>query len=272
MNKNILITGVTGFLGRNLAARLLKENHNVIGIAHSEKRVCESWYKFTGFPIHFLDIAHDKHKLDYLVKKNKIDLIIHCAAMKHVGLCESNPYRTVEVNVVGSKNIIDVAYENKVENVIGISTDKSINPLCVYGCSKMLMEKMFIEKGYSVCRGVNFLFSDGSVLDIWKNQKDSGVPINVNASNTVRYFTTIEQFIDLIIENLEQKEVVANPSSCYKIKLHDLAKAFCEVHDHSAVEQNYDNPESEKVVEEIPDGISVIEPSIEEIKNLLKNL
>ena len=270
MNKNVLITGVTGFLGRNLAAKLIEENYNVVGIAHSEKRILESWYRFAGFPIHCLDIAHDKNQLDYIVKKNKIDLIIHCAAMKHVGLCEKNPYRAVEVNVLGSKNVIDVAYDNNVENVVGVSTDKSINPVCVYGCSKMLMEKMFIEKGYPICRGVNFLFSDGSVLDIWKKQKESGVPINVNSSNTVRYFTTIGQFINLILDTLTKKEVIVNPSSCYKIKLHDLAQAFCELHDHSSVEQNYDNPESEKIVEEIPEGISVIDTTVEEIKTILK--
>tara|TARA_B100000131_G_scaffold189933_2_gene182711 strand:- start:155 stop:973 length:819 start_codon:yes stop_codon:yes gene_type:complete len=270
MNKNILITGVTGFLGRKLANRLLKENYNIVGIAHSEKRVYESWYKFAGFPIYCLDLAHNKNELNDIVKKHEINCVIHCAAMKHVGLCEENPYRAIEVNVIGSKNIIDVAYDNGVDHVVGISTDKSINPLCVYGCSKMLMEKMFLEKGHSICRGVNFLFSDGSVLDIWKNQKEAGHPINVNSSNTTRFFITVEDFIDLILQNLTKRGKIINPTSCYKIRLHDLAEAFCELHDHSCVKQNYENPDSEKLVEEIPSGISVIDTTVEDIKKILK--
>ena len=174
----------------------------LLAIAHSEKRVYESWYKVAGFPIHCLDLAHNKNELDRIVKTHEIDHIIHCAAMKHVGLCEKNPYRAIEVNVIGSKNIIDVAYENNIKHVVGVSTDKSINPLCVYGCTKMLMEKMFLEKGYSICRGVNFLFSDGSVLDIWQKQKEAGEPISVNAKNTTRFFIRVEDFIDLICESL----------------------------------------------------------------------
>ena len=270
MNKNILITGVTGFLGRKLAETLMKKNYNVVGIAHSEKRVYESWYKVAGFPIHCLDLAHNKNELDKIVKTHEIDKIIHCAAMKHVGLCEKNAYRAVEVNIIGSKNVIDVAYENDIKDVVGISTDKSINPLCVYGCTKMLMEKMFLEKGYSVCRGVNFLFSDGSVLDIWEKQKDAGQPISVNANNTTRFFITVEYFIDLILQSLDGESVVTDPSSCYKIRLHDLADAFCQLHKHSLVKQNYENSEAEKLVEDIPLGISVIDTTVEDIKNILK--
>ena len=189
--------------------------------------------------------------------------------MKHVGLSQENPYRAVEVNVIGSKNVLDISYSNGVKNLIGISTDKAINPSCVYGSTKHLMEKMFLEKDYTICRGVNFLFSDGSVLDIWKGQAAEGKPITVNKNDTIRFFVHIKDFADLVLKSMNRNGETFVPSLCYKISLHDLAEAFCEVNSCSS-EYIYPASDAEKLVEEIPDEIKVVSADVEMRKDLLR--
>ena len=85
-----------------------------------------------------MDISSSKLKLSYIMGLHDVDYIIHTAAMKHVRICEENPTRAIEVNVVGTKNIIEAALENNIKNIIGISTDKATNPSCVYGNDKAL--------------------------------------------------------------------------------------------------------------------------------------
>ena len=193
MNKNVLITGGSGFLGREIIRQFSHINSgNIVAISQSEKRICDINQIYSNVNFYCLDLANGKNNLEHIIKKHEIDYIIHCAAMKHVSICEKNTYRAIEVNVNGSKNIVDLFQENKLKNLLGISTDKASNPTCVYGTTKFLMEKMFIEKGGSIYRGVNFLFSDGSVLDIWKNQMKKGLPLSINVRNTTRFFIDVE--------------------------------------------------------------------------------
>lgn len=272
MARNVLITGATGFLGREISRQLNVCGDNVVGIGHSEKRTHEASFLFQErgqhVDLYSLDLSSHVSQLDYIMKKHNIQYVIHAAAMKHVGISEDNPYRAAQVNVVGSMNVLDVCYANRACNLIGISTDKAINPSCVYGSTKHLMEKMFLKKGYSICRGVNFLFSDGSVLDIWKRQAAEGKPITVNKNDTIRFFVDVKDFADLVLRSLDKKGQVFNPKSCYKISLHDLAKAFCEVNSCTS-EEIYTPSNAEKLVEEIPDSIRVVAADLETIKELL---
>ena len=174
---NILITGGTGFLGRHIIERCLSKGHTVVSLSHSEIREKEAQLKYPDVSFYSVDISHNKAVLDRIVKNHDIDYIIHAAAMKYIGICEDNPTRTVEVNVDGSRNIIDVAVDNGVKNVIAVSTDKAINPTSVYGSSKLLMEKMMLENNFSVIQGVNFFFSTGSVLDLWEGFRRKEKPI-----------------------------------------------------------------------------------------------
>jgi len=273
MARNVLITGATGFLGREISRQLNACGDNVIGLGHSEKRTHEASFMFQDrgqqVDLYSLDLSSHVSQLDYIMKKHDIEYVIHAAAMKHVGISEDNPYRATQVNVVGSMNVLDACYANRVYNLVGISTDKAINPSCVYGSTKHLMEKMFLKKGYSICRGVNFLFSDGSVLDIWRGQAAKGKPITVNRNDTVRFFVDVKDFADLVLRSMDKKGQTFNPQSCYKISLHDLAKAFCEVNSCLS-ERVYAASDAEKLIEEIPDGIKTITADIEMIKDLLK--
>lgn len=272
MGRNILITGATGFLGREISRQLNICGDNVIGIGHSEKRTHEASFLFQEhgqeIDLYSLDLSSHVSQLDYIMKKHDVEYVIHAAAMKHVGISEDNPYRAVQVNVIGSMNVLDACCTNQIYNLIGISTDKAINPSCVYGSTKHLMEKMFLEKGYSICQGVNFLFSDGSVLDIWKNQAAKGKPITVNKNDTIRFFIDVKDFADLVLKSMDKGGEIFLPQSCYKISLHDLAKVFCKVNSCTS-RQIYTPSNAEKIVEEIPEGIKVVNADLEIIESLL---
>ena len=265
---NILITGGTGFLGRHIIGKCVDNGHNVVSLSHSEVREKEVQLKYPGVSFYSSDISHNKDIMDSVVKKHDIDYIIHTAAMKYIGICENNPTRTVQVNIDGSRNIIDVAKSNNVKNVVAVSTDKAINPTSVYGSSKFLMEKMMLENNFSVIQGVNFFFSTGSVLDLWENFKNEGKEIGVNVEDTIRYFVNVNDVADKILENLDTHGSYISLDECYRVSLHDLAKAFCEYNNYHKT-KDYVSISAEKTIEEIPENVSIINADVDMIKSLL---
>jgi len=265
---NILVTGGTGFLGRHIIEKCLNVDHNVISLSHSEAREKEVQLLYPNVSFYSLDISHNKDILDSIVKKHKIDYIIHTAAMKYIGICENNPSRAVQVNIDGSRNIIDVAVKNNIKNVIAVSTDKAINPTSVYGSSKFLMEKLMLENNFSVIQGVNFFFSTGSVLDLWETCKNKEKEIGVNVENTVRYFVNADDVADKILENLDTRGSYLSLDECYRMSLHDLAKAFCEYHNYYKT-KDYVSISAEKTIEEIPENVLIINADNNIIKSLL---
>ena len=267
---NVLITGAAGFLGRELVAHLLEQGHSVVGLAHSESRSQEISFSQDNEQLHIynLDIANTKHRICQIVKKHNIDFIIHTAAMKHVRICENNPTRAIDVNVVGTNNIVQAAIENNVKNVIGISTDKATNPSCVYGVTKYLTEKILLEHGFTVFQGVNFFFSTGSVLDIWDKQRIQNKPISVSDRNMVRYFVPIGEVVEKIVSSLDTSREYIFNEKCYRINLHDLSQAYKEYHSYFA-QTSYADISQEKQEEELFYNIDVVNPDIDEIKLMI---
>mgnify|MGYP003644864517 FL=1 len=265
---NILITGGTGFLGRHIIEKCIDAGHNIISLSHSEAREKEVQLRYPDVNFYSLDISHNKDILDSIIKKHKIEYIIHTAAMKYIGICENNPTRTVQVNIDGSRNIIEAAKNNNVKNVISVSTDKAINPTSVYGSSKFLMEKLMLENDFSVIQGVNFFFSTGSVLDLWQNFMNDGKEIGVNVEDTTRYFVNANDVADKILDNLDTHSSYIVLDECYRVSLHDLAKAFCEYHDYHKT-KDYVSISAEKTIEEIPEDVSIINADVDMIKSLL---
>ena len=169
----VLVTGATGFLGKRLVSYLEELGHEVIGTGFSEAGIKKFEREVsTSISIYAVDIGSDYTTFKNIVKKHKVDYIIHAAAMKHVGICEDNPSRAIRVNILGSMNVLRAALECGVKNVIAISTDKSIDPTCTYGMTKKLMEEVFKEKNFGIFQGVNFLFSSESVLDVWDQLRE----------------------------------------------------------------------------------------------------
>ena len=262
----ILITGITGSLGTALVEEGIKRNHHIIGVAHSEKRNKLMQLQYPNIELHAADIS-DGEALDRIISRCNVDDIVHGAAMKYIDICENNPTRAVDVNINGSRNIINSAYRHGVKNVIAVSTDKAINPSCVYGSTKLLMEKIMLENNYSVIQVVNFCFSSGSVLEIWQRAKDKQEPIKVNTNNTVRYFIDAADVASKILDNLSIHGEYLNLDSCYRVHLHDLATAFCEYHDyHNTAE--YKAISAEKVEEEVPENVRVMDIDVTELKDM----
>ena len=266
---NILITGATGTLGFSLVTQCLNRGHNPICLGHSEARTQNLQKKFPNVPVYNIEISHDIELLERIINQHHIDYIIHAAAMKHIGICENNPSKAIDINILGSRNIISLAQKYSIRNVIAISTDKAINPSCVYGCSKLLMEKIMLEHGYSTLQGVNFFFSNGSVPHLWDKAVKKNEPVLVNTEDTTRYFIRTKDVANKLLDSLDIKGKNISLDSCFKVSLHKLAAAFCEYHKHDKVE-DYHSISAEKTEEEIPENMKIVETSQELLVQLIE--
>lgn len=268
----VLVTGAAGFLGKHLSETLMQRGHSVVGITHSElnTREFERNVKDSDkVPLYSLDVADCYYPIKRILKYHNVDYVVHGAALKHVGICEKNPTRAIDVNVIGSRQVMTAALESGVKNVVGISTDKSVNPTCVYGMTKKLMEDMLLENGCCAFQGVNFLFSTGSVLDIWDKLMRDNKPLLVNTKAT-RYFCLIDDVCNKIVDSLDAKGRFT-VDSCYLVSIQSLQKAFSKHHDYWNVNV-YTPLDVEKHDEDLPLGnIKVVRPGDEFVVSLLKD-
>ncbi len=212
MKKTILITGGSGFLGRNLAVKL-KNDYTVILGARNNKQNFQA-KNTTGVEAVPMDVSNIESVRD-VVRRYKPDIIIHAAATKFVDLSEKFPLETIDVNVLGSQNIARVAMESNVECVLGISTDKSCPPIRnIYGLSKATMERMFCllngvsNTKFACVRYGNVAWSTGSVLPIWKKMhQDTGV-IGTTGPDMRRFFFTVDHAVELVVNALNNIDVI----------------------------------------------------------------
>jgi UDP-N-acetylglucosamine 4,6-dehydratase len=136
-----------------------------------------------------------------------IDILYHAAALKHVPLCEYNPFEAIKTNVLGTRNVIEAALRNNVNKVINISTDKAVNPYNTMGATKLLAEKLIIDanEGKGVKRTVfsnvrfgNVLFSRGSVIPLFEDQIKNNEPITITDPKMTRFVMSISNTINLV--------------------------------------------------------------------------
>lgn len=269
MKDTVLVTGATGFLGKRLVSHLVSQGYDVVGTGFSEGRIKKFEREVSSdVKIYAVDISSDYTLLKNIIKKHNVKYVIHAAALKHVGICEDNPSRAIQVNVLGSMNLVKASLECGVENVIAVSTDKSIDPSCTYGMTKKLMEEVFRENNFGIFQGVNFLFSSESVLDVWDQLKSKNKTILANPS-AIRYFCTVNQVCETILNQVKNTGTFS-VDHCYRISISDLQKAFSNYHDYRDVAE-YKPLDIEKTEEELPLGsISISTPTISEIVELFK--
>ena len=206
-NKNILITGGSGFLGDKLIERLYPDN-NIRVIARNEGNLIYLKEKYKDIDLYIGDIQ-DMFTVKQACKD--MDNIFHLAASKHVGLAEKFVKECVQTNTIGSLNILEETLNNdKIECVLGISTDKAAQVNGVYGASKLLMEKLFEQYGalndacaYRIVRYGNVLYSTGSVLCKWRELLKKGEQIIITDPTATRFFWTVDSAVDLIFECLD---------------------------------------------------------------------
>lgn len=239
--KTILVTGGTGTIGSELVIQLLTHQPAQIRIlSRDESKQYYLMEKTNHHPsLRFLigDIR-DRERLDYAMKG--VDVVFHAAALKHVPLCEYNPFEAVKTNVLGSQNAIDSAIHHNIEKFIAISTDKAANPNNVMGTSKLMMEKLVVNANYysgsvrtkfSCVRFGNVAWARGSVLPLWQKQAERNGSIAITNKRMTRFFMSQHQAIQLIL----QSAIITRGGEIFILKMPsitmgDLATLFLKKH------------------------------------------
>ena len=212
--KSILVTGAAGSIGSEIIRQLIKfKPSKIILLDNAETPMfnVEKELDFISNKIdiqYYVDSVSDKKALKKIFSLNKIDIIFHAAAYKHVNMMEANPRTSVLNNVYGTKLIIDFSIEYSVKKFVLISTDKAVNPTNVMGASKRICELYLASKvknkknktNLIITRFGNVLGSNGSVVPIFEQQIENGGPITITHPEIVRYFMTIPEASQLVLE------------------------------------------------------------------------
>lgn len=235
-NKTILITGGAGSFGQKFAEIVLKDyNPKKVRIYDNrELALVEMERKFNDPRLRFfLGDVRDLTRLRRAM--NGADIVVHAAAVKHVPVCEYNPVDAIRTNIDGAVNVIDAAIDSSVQKVINISTDKAVQPVNLYGATKMVAEKLFVQSNsysgtektiFSCSRYGNVVGSSGSIVPLFLKQKESG-EITVTDERMTRFWITLEdgvRFVIKCIEVMKGGEVFVPKISSMKIL--DLAKVI----------------------------------------------
>lgn len=231
VKKNILIVGITGFLGINLVKAInekYNDIYNIVGISRSKDKILKLNNQYKHLKIYSLDIVKDNTNLENIFRDIKIDYVINTAALKYVDKCENNPLNCVEVNLISVIELIKLSVKYNVKNLISISSDKANKPINNYGMSKYLMQQIIKQHNFSYYEGVNFFWSDGSVLDIWFKLIQEGKDICVTNFNQERYFIEVNNICFDILNNIDKKNSVIKSTNIFRVKLIDLFNAFTE--------------------------------------------
>lgn len=208
----ILVTGAGGSIGSELCRQLIKYNpKELILIDHCEfnifqiKNELEKIECTTIIKTEILNIENRK-RVFMVVEKHKPKMVFHAAAYKHVPLMEENIHAAVATNILGTNNVVDASHSAEVENFILISSDKAVNPESVMGITKRIAElivngkNMHSKTKYAFVRFGNVLGSSGSVIPIFKQQIENGGPITITHPDMTRYFMTIPEATQLVIQ------------------------------------------------------------------------
>jgi UDP-N-acetylglucosamine 4,6-dehydratase len=208
--KNILVTGGTGSIGNSIVRKVLQCEPEVVRVLSNDENCLFSLeQELQGHSnLRFLvGDVRDKERLQRAVEN--IDFVFHAAALKHVPLCEYNPFEAVKTNVLGTQNVIEVAMEEEVEKLITISTDKAVNPVNVMGATKLLAERLTISANYykgerrtafSCVRFGNVLDSRGSVVPSFREQIRKGGPVTITDPDMTRFVMSIAKAVELVLE------------------------------------------------------------------------
>lgn len=234
--RQILISGGSGFLGRHLVRRLFKEYQDVKirTISRSENDIQKMLTgNLSGDLIPIIGDVRDIDTVKHALRE--VAVVIHLAAMKHIGFCELYPAEAITVNVNGTKNLLELFHGS---TFIGMSTDKAVEARNCYGATKLLMEKLILDqvkktngKRYMIVRSGNIFGSTGSVIDRWKQQIKQSNEITVTNLEMTRFFINVESLVSFIIKVMDEGEN-GNIYIPYQkaIMLADLAKAVIELY------------------------------------------
>ena len=237
MKKRVLITGGSGTIGRAFIRNYYNDLISFYSLSRNENAQVELSRDYPKIPLQFLGNIEDKLTVYRAFEEIKPDIVIHAAAVKHINLAEEQPIHTCNVNIIGSINVIEAAIRTDVPTVVAISTDKACSSASVYGDTKSLMERCFLEANtnrnrFSVCRFANVAHSNGSVLPFWLKMKSQGKQISLTDPKMNRLMFTQTDAARLIHRTIKYTEKNGGGFvSSYKMKcvnMLDLAKVISE--------------------------------------------
>jgi UDP-N-acetylglucosamine 4,6-dehydratase len=204
--KVILVTGGCGSIGSEIVRQLLRCNPARVRVLDNDESGHWRLSQELDTPI-LRNLVGDVRDRDRVARAMEgADIVYHAAALKHVPLCEYNPFEAVSTNVIGTQNVIDAAISHGVKKFIGVSTDKAVNPINTMGATKLLSERLIINapiglSGIEVAcvRFGNVLGSVGSVIPMFRQQISKGGPITITTPDMTRFFMTIPQAVALML-------------------------------------------------------------------------
>lgn len=236
--KSILITGGTGSFGKQCVKTLLEryQPRRVIVYSRDELKQFEMAQEFNAPAMrYFLGDVRDRDRLHLAMRD--VEYVIHAAALKQIPAAEYNPMECIKTNIYGANNIINVALEQKVEKVIALSTDKAVNPINLYGATKLASDKLFVAANhlagalktrFSVVRYGNVVGSRGSVVPFFQKLiREGATEIPITDPRMTRFWITLQEGIDLVLKSFDRMHggeifVPKIPS----MKMTDMAEAI----------------------------------------------
>lgn len=240
--KSVLITGGSGSFGNAFVRRLLEKSdaERIVIYSRDEQKQNDMDHNLAGHPRYsclrfFIGDVRDIDRLEFAF--HGMDTVIHAAALKIVPAMEYNPTECIATNIGGAENVVKAAIRSGVKKVIALSTDKAVNPINLYGASKLAAEKIFIAANalaagsvrFSVVRYGNVVGSRGSVLPLFKKIAAEGKQLPITDINMTRFWITMDQAIDLVMyahNGMCGREIFI--PKIPSIKIVDLAKAINE--------------------------------------------
>lgn len=211
--KTILVTGGTGSFGKKFIRTILDRYNpaRVIVFSRDELKQYDMQKNFNDKRLtFFIGDVRDRDRL-YRAFQANVDIVVHAAALKQVPACEYNPFEAIRTNIIGAQNIIDAAIDCGVPKVLALSTDKAVNPVNLYGATKLCAERLFIqgnayagskESRFSCVRYGNVVGSRGSVVPLFIKQREEG-KVHITDERMTRFWITLEQGVELVVRSIE---------------------------------------------------------------------
>jgi UDP-N-acetylglucosamine 4,6-dehydratase len=210
----VLVTGGTGSFGRKFVELMLREYHPQKLIIFSRDELKQHDMRAAGLDHpslrYFIGDVRDAQRLERAF--SGVTIVVHAAALKQVPACEYNPFEAVQTNIIGGRNVIDAAINQGVRRILALSTDKAVNPINLYGATKLCAEKMFVQANayagaqdtrFSCARYGNVVGSRGSVIPMFLEQRKCG-KITVTDPRMTRFWLTLEYGARFVVRCIEQ--------------------------------------------------------------------
>jgi FlaA1/EpsC-like NDP-sugar epimerase len=248
-DKIILIIGGTGALGKTLTKRYY-DNNNIIILSRDEHKHVNMRREYPKITYHIGDVK-DINNIRDAIEDYKPHVVINTAALKHVPICENNPYESVSVNILGHQNLIQSIKRSnhRIETLMFISTDKACSPINVYGMCKAISERLYVDFANSqndikvcLCRYGNVLESTGSVIPFFKQLLEKGInELPITHKDMTRFLLTLDDAVDLIEwsynhKNSHGKIVIPKIKA---LKITDIAKSLGRAYKHNDINLKY---------------------------------